>query len=71
MVTLQLNPKDLASFITDKSAWIAEKGKYKVSVGTSSLDIKQNAKFKVNSEIIVEKVQHVFPADKQFKDLRP
>ncbi|MFP3590786.1 glycoside hydrolase family 3 C-terminal domain-containing protein [Chryseobacterium sp. SIMBA_038] len=68
---LQLNPKDLASFITDKSAWIAEKGKYKVSVGASSLDIKQNAEFEVNSDITVEKVQHVFPADKQFKDLKP
>ncbi|SHK14857.1 glycoside hydrolase family 3 C-terminal domain-containing protein [Chryseobacterium polytrichastri] len=70
-ITLQLNPKDLASFITEKSAWIAEKGKYKVAVGASSLDIKQTAEFEVNSDLVVEKVQHVFPADKQFKDLRP
>lgn len=70
-ITLQLNPKDLASFITEKGAWIAEKGKYKVAVGASSLDIKQTAEFEVNSDLVVEKVQHVFPADKQFKDLRP
>ncbi|WP_369678594.1 glycoside hydrolase family 3 C-terminal domain-containing protein [Chryseobacterium sp. ERMR1:04] len=70
-ITLQLNPKDLASFITEKSAWVAEKGKYKIAVGASSLDIKQTAEFEVNSDLVVEKVQHVFPADKQFKDLRP
>lgn len=70
-IHLQLNPKDLASFITDKSAWIAEKGKYRISIGSSSLDIKQMTDFNVNSDIIVEKVQHVFPADKKFSDLKP
>ena len=70
-ITLTLNPKDLASYISSKSAWVAEAGNYKVSVGASSLDIKQTADFSLPKELVVEKVQHVCPADKQFEDLRP
>ncbi|MBV6881458.1 glycoside hydrolase family 3 N-terminal domain-containing protein [Epilithonimonas ginsengisoli] len=70
-ITLTLNPKNLASYITAKSAWVAEAGNYKVSVGASSLDIKQTADFSLPKELVVEKVQHVFPADKQFEDLKP
>ena len=70
-ITLTLNPKDLASYITAKSAWVAEAGTYKVSVGASSLDIKQTAEFSLPKELVVEKVQHVFPADTKFEDLRP
>ena len=70
-VTLSLSPKDLASFITEKSAWIAESGSYKASIGASSLDIKQNVEFSLPKELIVEKIQHVFPADKKFEDLKP
>jgi len=70
-ITLSLSPKDLASFVTAKSAWIAESGKYKVSVGASSQDLKQNTEFSLPKELVVEKVQHVFPADKQFTDLKP
>ncbi|WP_415326929.1 glycoside hydrolase family 3 C-terminal domain-containing protein [Chryseobacterium sp. MMS23-Vi53] len=70
-VTFTLSPKDLASFITEKSAWIAESGSYKISIGASSLDIKQNVEFSLPKKLTVEKVQHVFPADKKFEDLKP
>ncbi|MGE4512306.1 MAG: fibronectin type III-like domain-contianing protein, partial [Chryseobacterium sp.] len=70
-ITLTLNPKDLASYETAKSAWVAEAGNYKISVGASSLDIRQTSDFSVPKEIIVEKVQHVFAADTEFKDLKP
>ncbi|WP_312900437.1 glycoside hydrolase family 3 N-terminal domain-containing protein [Chryseobacterium taichungense] len=70
-ITLILNPKDLASFETAKSAWVAEAGNYKISVGASSLDIRQTAEFSVPKELVVEKVQHVFPADTKFEDLKP
>jgi beta-glucosidase len=68
---LTLNPKDLASFETAKSAWVAEAGNYKISVGASSLDIKQTAEFSVPKELVVEKVQHILPADEKFEDLKP
>lgn len=70
-ITLTLNPKDLASFETAKSAWVAEAGNYKISVGASSLDIKQTAEFSVPKELVVEKVQHILPADEKFEDLKP
>ncbi|MEN2398953.1 glycoside hydrolase family 3 N-terminal domain-containing protein [Flavobacterium sp. MC2016-06] len=70
-LTFTLSPKDLASFLESKSAWIAEAGTYKVLVGASSLDIKQTASFSVANEITVEKVKKAFDADVKFTDLKP
>ncbi len=70
-LTMTLNPKDLASFETGKSAWVAEAGNYKISVGASSLDIRLTSEFSVPKELVVEKVQHILPADEKFEDLKP
>jgi len=67
-LTLTLNPKDLASFVSLKNAWIAEAGTYKVAVGSSSLNIKKTAEFKLAKEVIVEKTNATFAADSQFSD---
>lgn len=69
-ITLTLNPKDLASFVTAKNAWIAEAGAYKVAIGTSSLNIKQTAAFSVAKELVVEKTNAAFAADVPFVDLK-
>jgi beta-glucosidase len=69
-ITLTLNPKDLASFVTDKNAWIAEAGSYKVAIGTSSLDIKKTANFNLEKETVVEKTNPAFAADTKFTDLK-
>jgi beta-glucosidase len=69
-ITLTLNPKDLASFVTAKNAWIAEAGAYKVAIGTSSLNIKQTADFSLAKELVVEKTNPAFAADTQFEDLK-
>ena len=69
-ITLTLNPKNLASFVTAKNAWIAEAGTYKVAIGTSSLNIKQTAKFTLTKELIVEKTNAAFAADTKFSDLK-
>jgi beta-glucosidase len=69
-ITLVLNSKDLASFVPNKNAWIAEAGKYKVSVGTSSLDIKKQAEFTLAKEKIVEKTNPAFALDAKFTDLK-
>lgn len=68
---LTLSPKDLASFLENKSAWIAEAGTYKVLVGASSLDIKKTAEFSVAKEITVEKVKKAFEQDSKFTELKP
>lgn len=67
---LVLSPKDLASFLENKNAWIAEAGTYKVLVGASSLDIKKTAEFTVSNEIVVEKVKKAFELDTPFKELK-
>ena len=67
-LTLTLNPKDLASFVTTKNAWIAEAGNYIVAIGTSSLNIKQSKSFSLAKEIVVEKTNSSFAADIQFSD---
>lgn len=69
-ITLTLNPKNLASFVTSKNAWIAEAGAYKVAIGISSLDIKQTANFSLAKELVVEKTNSSFAADIQFSDLK-
>ncbi|NUY80217.1 glycoside hydrolase family 3 C-terminal domain-containing protein [Flavobacterium sp. MAH-1] len=70
-LTVTLREKDLASFVENKSAWVAEKGIYTVSIGASSSDIKQSAGFDLPSEITVEKTTKAFAQDKSFTELRP
>ena len=69
-ITLTLNPKDLASFVTPKNAWIAEAGSYKVFIGTSSLNIKKEASFTLSKELVAEKTNSSFATDIQFSDLK-
>jgi beta-glucosidase len=68
-----LTESSLASFNTQKEAWIAESGKYTVKIGTSSSDIKQKANFELAKDIIVEKVhKELVPKEKipEFYPLR-
>ncbi|MDR3696256.1 glycoside hydrolase family 3 C-terminal domain-containing protein [Mucilaginibacter sp.] len=55
VVTLTLHAGDLASFYTDKSAWVADAGEYKVQIGTSSREIAKSVSFKLAKEIVTEK----------------
>lgn len=68
---LTLSPKDLASFLENKNAWIAEAGTYKVLVGASSLDIKKTLEFSVPNELTVEKVKKAFDVETKFVELKP
>lgn len=54
-ITFTLNAKDLASFNTAQSAWIADSGEYTVKIGDSSEDIKLTKSFKLTKDILVEK----------------
>lgn len=55
-ITFTLKPEDLASFDTERSSWIADAGKYTISIGASSLDVKSSANFQLAKELIVEKL---------------
>ena len=69
-IILTINPKDLASFVTSKNAWIAEAGTYNVAIGTSSLNVKQTASFSLAKELVVEKTNSSFALDTKFSDLK-
>lgn len=58
-LTFTINAKDLASFNTDQSAWVADPGRYEVKIGVSSEDIKLTTSFTLNRRTIVEKVIRV------------
>jgi beta-glucosidase len=54
-ITLTLTAKELASFKTDASAWVADAGKYDVKIGASSEDIKLTKSFTLAKTLTVEK----------------
>jgi beta-glucosidase len=55
-IAFTLTAKDLASFNTNQSAWIADAGNYSVKVAASSEDIKLTKGFVLAKDIVVEKV---------------
>lgn len=66
-----IHAKDLASFDTAQSAWVAEGGEYKVLIGASSEDIKLQRQFSLNSTMIVEKDHKALVPQAAVSDLRP
>lgn len=54
-----INAKELASFDTKFSSWIAEAGNYTIKIGASSDEILQQANFKLSKELLVEKCNKV------------
>ena len=50
-----LKPRDLASFDTASSSWIAEAGEYVIKIGASSRNTKGSASFELDEELIVKK----------------
>ena len=71
VLTMSLDEKSLASFHTDKSQWIADKGQYTVLIGRSSRDIPLKETFTLANDLEVEKVKAAFTEKLPFKDLKP
>ncbi len=69
-ISFTINPSDLASFNTDRSAWIADAGSYTVKIGASSEDIKQTASFTLPKELVTEKVNKVLVPQVAIKEER-
>lgn len=70
-LTFELNPRDLASFDTASSSWVAETGRYTVKVGASSKDIRQTASFILPNDLTVKKVSKALAPNRQIDTLRP
>jgi beta-glucosidase len=69
-ITFSLNAKDLASFNTAQSAWIADAGNYTVKIGASCEDIKLTKSFTLGNEILVEKVNKALVPQVQINELK-
>jgi beta-glucosidase len=54
-LAFQLNARDLASYNTNLSSWIADGGTYTVKIGASSRYIKLTKQFSLNNDMVVEK----------------
>ncbi|MEN9919909.1 MAG: hypothetical protein RL662_2345 [Bacteroidota bacterium] len=70
-IVFEISPKELASFNTPKSAWIADKGIYTVQVSSSISASKQSTTFSLLSDIEVEKVNNVLNSTGVYLDLKP
>ena len=58
-LSFELSAKDIASFDTKSTSWVAEAGKYAVKIGSSSDKILQTTSFSVPDEIVAEKCNKV------------
>jgi len=62
---------DLASFYTNRQAWVADAGKYEVKIGSSSRMIEEKASFKLAKDITVEKVNKALVPQQAINELKP
>jgi beta-glucosidase len=71
LLTFNLSTQDLASFYSSDHIWLAQAGKYTVSIGASSRNIRQTGSFNVTEDIIAEKVHEALIPQERIEDLRP
>lgn len=62
-LTFELDARSLSSFDEKSSAWVAERGEYRVNIGASSRDIKATAAFRLAKTLQVETVNRALPME--------
>ncbi len=68
-ITFTLDKRALASFWTNISSWVAEKGDYEVRIGASAKDIRLTSTFNLPETVVVEKVNNVLYPNRPVTDL--
>ncbi len=66
----EITSKDLASFDTPSTSWVAEAGTYIVKVGASSENILQKNSFSLSKELLVEKCHKVLVPQVEINELK-
>lgn len=66
----EITAKDLASFDTPTTSWVAEAGTYTVKMGASSLNILQQATFTLGKTLVVEKCNKVLVPQVPINELK-
>jgi beta-glucosidase len=69
-MTFRLDTRNLASFNTASSSWVADAGQYEVRIGASSSDIRQKASFTLNEDRIVKKESKALVPSENIKELK-
>lgn len=69
-ISFELSPADLASFNTERTAWIADAGMYTVKAGASSLDIRQTGTFSLNKEVVTQPCNQVLAPKSAISELK-
>ncbi len=69
-ITFVITSRNLASFNTETSSWIADAGTYNVKVGASSKDFRQTATFKLAKSMVVEKAHKALAPSRTFNELK-
>jgi beta-glucosidase len=65
-----LKPRQLASFDSGSSSWVAEAGEYQVKAGASSRDIRQTASFTLPGDLMVKKESAALVANPAINELK-
>jgi beta-glucosidase len=68
-ISFTLTPKDLASFDTASSSWVAEGGTYTINIAASPTSIKSSASFGLAKDLVVEKSRRLLAPGAVEKDL--
>jgi beta-glucosidase len=68
-ITFDIDARNLASFDTAASSWIAEAGEYRAMIGASSRDIRQEASFIVDKEIIAKTESKALTPPRKIEEL--
>jgi beta-glucosidase len=70
VLQFELNAKDLASFDTPSSSWLAESGNYVVKIGASADHILQTASFSVAKQLMVEKCENALKPVSEINEMK-
>jgi beta-glucosidase len=68
-VSFTLTGRDLASFATDRAAWVAEPGTYGVKIAASASDVRLEGSFTLQEELLVEQVHNVLTPEVPIDEL--
>jgi beta-glucosidase len=69
-ITFTIQPKDLSSYETGKSAWVAEGGEYTLKIGSSSENIKLSQTFTLPKEVVTETDSKAMAPSVQIDELK-
>ena len=67
-LSVEIPVKNLASFSEDDSAWIIEKGCYRIYTGQSSDSIELIGSLSADRDYMIERTSHILPLQKKLKE---